>query len=97
MGQTVTVAIRPEKLRICPPGQLTQPVNTLDTEVLTRSYVGSRYEYDVKLGDHVVQVASENGGLAGPVQLSVEPECCRLYPEADVLSEEEQELLTVAH
>ena len=59
VGQTVTVAIRPEKLRICPPGQLTTSVNTLDTEVLTVSYLGSRYEYDVKLGDHVVQVVSD--------------------------------------
>ena len=97
VGQTVTVAIRPEKLRICPPGQLTKSVNTLDTEVLTVSYLGSRYEYDVKLGDHVVQVASDDGGLAGPVQLSVEPECCLLFHEAGVLSEDEQELLSVAH
>ena len=96
VGQTVTVAIRPEKLRICPPGQLTTAVNTLDTEVLAVSYLGSRYEYDVKFGDHVVQVVSDEGGLAGPVQLSVEPHCCLLFHEADVLSTDVQELLTVA-
>ena len=96
VGQTVTVAIRPESLRICPPGQLTSAVNTLNTEVLTVSYLGSRFEYDVKLGDHVVQVASDRGGLTGPVELSVEPDKCLLFHEADVLSTEAQELLTVA-
>jgi iron(III) transport system ATP-binding protein len=94
-GETVTVAIRPESLRICPPGQLTSSVNTLNTEVLTVSYLGSRFEYDVKLGDHVVQVASDRGGLTGPVELSVEPDKCLLFQEADVLSTEAQELLTV--
>jgi iron(III) transport system ATP-binding protein len=97
VGQTVTVAIRPESLRICPPGQLTASVNRLNTEVLTVSYLGSRFEYDVKLGDHVVQVASDHGGLNGPVELSVEPDKCLLFHEADVLSTEAQELLTVGH
>ena len=96
-GQTVTVAVRPEKLRLCPPDSVVTPgVNTLDTEVLTVSYLGSRYEYDVKLGDHVVQVVCDRGGLTGSVRLSVEPDACLLYREADVLSDDAQELLTVA-
>jgi iron(III) transport system ATP-binding protein len=97
VGETVTVAIRPEQLRLC---ALESPApsgaNTLDTEVITVSYLGSRYEYDVKLGDHVVQVVCDRGGLTGPVRLSVEPDACLLYREADVLSDEAQELLTVA-
>jgi iron(III) transport system ATP-binding protein len=97
VGETVTVAIRPEQLRLC---SLESPApsgaNTLDTEVITVSYLGSRYEYDVKLGDHVVQVVCDRGGLTGPVRLSVEPDACLLYREADVLSDEAQELLTVA-
>jgi iron(III) transport system ATP-binding protein len=96
-GQTVTVAVRPEKLRLCPPDSVVTPgVNTLDTEVLTVSYLGSRYEYDVKLGDHVVQVVCDRGGLTGSVRLGVEPDACLLYREADVLSDDAQELLTVA-
>ena len=96
VGQTVTVAIRPENLRLCTPDTPVLPgVNTLDTEVLTESYLGSRFEYDLKLGDHVVQVVCDRGGLTGPVRLSVEPESCLLYPEADVLSDEAQQLLTV--
>jgi len=97
VGQTVTVAIRPEQLRLCPTTTAAAPsINTLDTEVLTVSYLGSRYEYDVKLGDHVVQVVCDRGGLTGSVRLSVEPDACLLYREADVLSDEAQELLTVA-
>jgi iron(III) transport system ATP-binding protein len=97
VGQTVTVAIRPEKLRLCPTTTPATPgINTLDTEVLTVSYLGSRYEYDVKLGDHVVQVVCDRGGLTGSVRLSVEPDACLLYREADVLSDDAQELLTVA-
>ncbi|MGH3638226.1 MAG: ABC transporter ATP-binding protein [Mycobacterium sp.] len=97
VGQTVTVAIRPERLRICPPGQsVATEANTLNTEVLTVSYLGSRYEYDVKLGDHVVQVVSDRSGLTGPVQLAVDPDACLLFHEADVLSAEAQELLTVS-
>jgi iron(III) transport system ATP-binding protein len=97
VGETVTVAIRPEQLRLC---ALESPApsgaNTLDTEVITVSYLGSRYEYDVKLGDHVVQVVCDRGGLTGPVRLSVEPDACLVYREADVLSDEAQELVTVA-
>jgi iron(III) transport system ATP-binding protein len=96
VGQTVTVAIRPEQLRLCGTDSPVSSGNTLDTEVLTVSYLGSRYEYDVKLGDHVVQVACDRGGLTGPVRLSVEPDACHVYREADVLSDEAQELLTVA-
>ena len=96
VGQTVTVAIRPENLRLCTTDTPVLPgVNTLDTEVLTESYLGSRFEYDLKLGDHVVQVVCDRGGLTGPVRLSVEPDSCLLYPEADVLSDEAQQLLTV--
>jgi iron(III) transport system ATP-binding protein len=96
VGQTVTVAIRPEQLRLCAADSPVSSGNTLDTEVLTVSYLGSRYEYDVKLGDHVVQVVCDRGGLSGPVRLSVEPEACLVYREADMLSAEAQELLTVA-
>lgn len=95
-GQTVTVAVRPERLRLCPSDAPVAPgLNTLDTEVLTVSYLGSRFEYDVRLGDHVVQVVCDRGGLTGPMRLSVEPSACLLYREADVSSDDAQELLTV--
>ena len=68
----------------------------LRTEVLTSSYVGSHYEYDVKLGNQVVQVESSRPGLAGQVCLVFEPDHALVYPEAVELSEEERDLLTVA-
>jgi iron(III) transport system ATP-binding protein len=98
VGQTVTVAIRPERLRVCAlDDDGVQPgANRLIADVLTVSYLGSRYEYDLKLGDLVVQVVCDRGGLTGPVRLAVEPDACLLFQEADVLSNEAQELLTVS-
>jgi iron(III) transport system ATP-binding protein len=94
-GQDVTVAIRPEKLRIVPTDRPAGAANALETVVLTSSYVGSRYEYDLKLGHHVVQVESNRPGLRGPVALTFDPADALLYPEAVVPSEEVEELLTV--
>jgi iron(III) transport system ATP-binding protein len=98
VGQTVTVAIRPERLRLCPlDDDRTGPgINRLVADVLTVSYLGSRFEYDLKLGDHVVQVVCDRGGLTGAVRLAVDPDACLVFHEADVLPEEVQDLLTVA-
>ena len=95
-GQEVTVAIRPERLTITPPSADATGVNVLDTEVLTRSYVGSRYEYGLRMGRNIVQVISPNGGLDGDVRLVFDPEDALVYPEATIPSEEAQELMTVA-
>ncbi len=78
-GETVTVALRPEKLEVVPAGQEVAGMNRLNTSVLTSSYVGSRYEYDVRLGNQVVQVESQRPGLAGEVQLVFEPKSALLY------------------
>jgi iron(III) transport system ATP-binding protein len=94
-GQDVTVAVRPERLDVLPADRPADTVNALETTVLTSSYVGSRYEYDLRLGHHVVQVVSTRPGLSGPVTLAFEPAAALLYPEAVVPSEEIDELLTV--
>jgi iron(III) transport system ATP-binding protein len=95
-GANVTIAIRPERLEVVPAGAEIAGVNRLDTQVLTSSYVGSRYEYDVRLGHQVVQVESQRPGLSGGVQLVFEPEHALLYAEKIELSDEERDLLTVA-
>jgi iron(III) transport system ATP-binding protein len=95
-GQGVTVALRPEKLEVVPAGSEVAGTNRLDTEVLTSSYVGSRYEYDVRLGNQVVQVESQRPGLTGKVQLVFEPVSALLYAQKVELSAEERDLLTVA-
>jgi iron(III) transport system ATP-binding protein len=97
VGHDVTVAIRPERLEVQPAGKPATAGNAIETTVLTSSYVGSRYEYDVKLGNHVVQVVSTRRGLAGTVTLVFEPDAALLYPEAVVPSEEAEELLTVVN
>jgi iron(III) transport system ATP-binding protein len=94
-GQTVTVALRPERLEVVPAGQELSGVNRLNTTVLTSSYVGSHYEYDVKLGNQVVQVESQRPGLSGAVQLVFEPQNALVYAEKVELSDEQRDLLTV--
>ncbi|GAA0977600.1 ABC transporter ATP-binding protein [Acrocarpospora macrocephala] len=96
VGQRVSVAIRPERLEILPPGR-TAPadVNVLEADVLTSSYIGSRYEYDLRLGDQAVQVESSRPGLNGRVTLVVEPDACLLYPTVGVLSPDAEALITV--
>jgi iron(III) transport system ATP-binding protein len=95
-GQQVTVAVRPERLEVLPADQAAPPgCSTVDAAVLTSSYVGSRYEYDLRLGDHVVQVESKRAGLTGTVRLVLDPATTLLYPSAEVPSAEAEELLTV--
>jgi iron(III) transport system ATP-binding protein len=95
VGGPVTVALRPERLAVVPAGEEIEGVNRLDTEVLSSSYVGSHYEYDVRLGDQVVQVESNRPGLTGSVQLVFNPEHALLYTEKVELPEDQRELLTV--
>ncbi|MFJ5840448.1 ABC transporter ATP-binding protein [Streptomyces shenzhenensis] len=95
-GETVTVAVRPERLSILTTRDKAAPgTNVIGAEVLTTSYLGSRFEYDLKVGDLVVQVVSDRGGLAGAVNLAVEPDACLVYTNAVELSEDAQALLTV--
>ncbi|MFU8872749.1 ABC transporter ATP-binding protein [Micromonospora sp. SL4-19] len=94
-GQEVTVAVRPERLEALPVGAPAPGVNSLTTEVLASSYVGSRYEYDLKLGDQVVQVSTSRPGLTGAVCLTFPPDQALLYPKAVVPSEEVADLLTI--
>ncbi|MET9685426.1 ABC transporter ATP-binding protein [Streptomyces coeruleorubidus] len=95
-GETVTVAIRPERLSVlASPDQAAPGANVISAEVLTTSYLGSRFEYDLKVGDLVVQVVSDRGGLTGPVSLAVDPAACLVYTDTVVLSEDAQALLTV--
>lgn len=95
-GNAVTVAVRPERLSIVEQSADATGTNVLDTSVLTRSYVGSRYEYGLRLGNSVVQVVSSNGGLAGEVRLVFGADDAIVYRGATVPSSEAQELMTVA-
>jgi iron(III) transport system ATP-binding protein len=95
-GRRVSVAIRPERLEILPAGR-TAPdgVNVLTAQVLTSSYAGSRHDYHLRLGDHVIQAESNRAGLSGDVTLLAEPAACLLYPTTDALPEDVEALITV--
>lgn len=96
VGNEVTVAVRPEQLTITSADIPASGVNVLDTDVLTRAYVGSRYEYALRLGKNVVQVVTQDGTLFGKVRLVFGPEDALVYPDITIPSAEAQELLTVA-
>lgn len=96
VGEDVTVAIRPERLTIIPVTDDSHAVNVLNTQVLTRSYVGSRFEYGLRLGQNIVQVVSQNGTLSGDVRLVFEPGDALLYAGVTIPSQEAQELMTVS-
>ncbi|MEV6811844.1 ABC transporter ATP-binding protein [Micromonospora sp. NPDC051296] len=95
-GQQVTIAVRPERLEALSVDPTAPATNSLTTEVLTSSYVGSRYEYDLKLGNHIVQVSTSRPGLTGTVRLTFKPDEALLYPSTVHPSEEVADLLTVA-
>ncbi|MEU7860434.1 ABC transporter ATP-binding protein [Nonomuraea sp. NPDC049141] len=95
-GQAVSVAVRPERLEILPTGRATPDgVNVLTAQVLTSSYIGSRYEYGLRLGNQIIQVESARPGLAGEVTLLAEPAACLVYPTTGVLPQDVQALVTV--
>ncbi|WP_149827535.1 ABC transporter ATP-binding protein [Streptomyces tailanensis] len=95
IDDSVTVAVRPERLEVTT-AEAAAGANRLTTQVITSSYVGSRYEYDVRLGDQVVQVLSANGGLSGEVALVFDPSHALLYADKVELPEDQRDLLTVA-
>jgi len=97
-GEAVTVAFRPENLHLSatatnvPNGAIVLPV-----DVLTTSYVGSRYEYDLKYGDRVLIAESSAGTVSGAAKLVIPADAVRLYPRADVVSQDAAELMAVTH
>jgi len=79
-GAPVTVAVRPERLSIVVDEPGSRDLNVLDTEVVTTAYVGSRYEYILRLGDVAVQVVSPDGSLTGAVRLVFGPDDAHVFP-----------------
>lgn len=95
IGQEATVAVRPERLTIMSADAPVTKLNILDTEVVTRAYVGSRYEYGLRLGTTIVQAVTQDGSLFGKVRLVFDPEDALVYPDISIPSAEAQELMTV--
>ncbi|MFG3343412.1 ABC transporter ATP-binding protein [Glycomyces sp. NPDC048151] len=95
-GEAVTVAVRPERWEAVRVGAEHAGMNALRAEVLTSSYVGSRYEYHMRLGEHVVRVDSASSRIEGDAALVFGPEDARLFAEAAVPAAAEDALLALA-
>lgn len=75
----VTLAVRPELLEAVPAQREVTGANRLNATVLTSSYVGSRYEYNVSVADQIVQVESQRSIEGDEVQLLFAPGSVLLY------------------
>lgn len=97
-GDLVTVAFRPEKVFLTNSGaELPTDAIVLSADIMTTSYVGSRYEYDLKYGTKTLLVDSTTGGLTGAVRLVVPAEAVRLYARSNVVPKDVAELMAVTH
>ncbi|HEU5025534.1 MAG TPA: ABC transporter ATP-binding protein [Spirillospora sp.] len=96
-GQAVSVAIRPERLKLLTSARTpSDGANVLKARVLNSSYIGSRHEYELRIGTQLVQVLTGRPGLGGDVALSVEPEACLPYPTTEPVSGDVADLTTLA-
>ncbi|RSN69780.1 MULTISPECIES: ABC transporter ATP-binding protein [Actinomadura] len=96
-GSAVTVAVRPERLKVLAGGRAADAdANVLRGEVVTASYVGSRHEYEVRIGDRLVQVSTGRPGLTGELALAAAPDVCLLYPADDAVPADVEALTTTS-
>ncbi|SEJ72204.1 iron(III) transport system ATP-binding protein [Arthrobacter sp. yr096] len=97
-GDSVTVAFRPEKASLAPVEESVPSGHVgLPVEILTTSYVGSRYEYELRYGARTLAVDSKSNTYRGDLMLIVPIEALRLYPRANVVSADAAELMAVIH
>ena len=92
-GSVVTVTIRPEKLELMPSGSApsSPDANVIKARVVSASYVGARYEYELVLGDQVILAESARGGIRDEALVSLDPQNCLVYPfatEEKIVSDE---------
>jgi iron(III) transport system ATP-binding protein len=94
VGAPVTIAIRPERLTIVR-GEPTVEMNVLQTDIVATSYVGSRYEYMLRLGDIAVQAVSPDGSVSGAVRLAFAATDAHIFSGISDPSTEATDLLKV--
>jgi iron(III) transport system ATP-binding protein len=97
-GDAVTVAFRPEKAALAPVADSVPAGHVgLPVEMLTTSYVGSRYEYELRYGARTLAVDSKSKAFHGDLMLVIPIDALRLYPRANVVSKDAAELMAVIH
>lgn len=74
----VTLAIRPERIEVVKSGDT--PPNRVVAQVVTNSYLGSRYLLVVQIGSQQVRVETSTPLSNDQVELSMPPEALSLYP-----------------
>ncbi|MFI2228654.1 ABC transporter ATP-binding protein [Nocardia testacea] len=93
VGGQVTVAVRPERLTLAESSSGVAG-HALAGTVLETDYVGSRFEYQVQVGDIIVQAQHPHGRFTGQVTLALPADGCLLYPGAAPLSEDAKQLIS---
>jgi iron(III) transport system ATP-binding protein len=75
LGGTVTLAIRPEAIRLCEPGR------GVPVEVVDRSYLGDHHRYRVRIGAALVTVQTSHRPVDESwLSIEIPPGCARAYP-----------------
>lgn len=97
-GDAVTIAFRPERTSLEPKGSAvaTRDRIVLGADVLTTSYVGSRYEYDLQLGAKVLIADHHRGDLTGRVDAVLDADAVRIFPRTAVVNETMTNLIIAA-
>ncbi|MFI2228678.1 ABC transporter ATP-binding protein [Nocardia testacea] len=81
-GETVTVAVRPERVTIADTGTAAPATaNRIRAQVKSSSYVGSRYEYTLSVGGTEIVANCLRGDHTGEVDLLIDRDHIFLYPQ----------------
>jgi iron(III) transport system ATP-binding protein len=89
-GTRVVVAVRPEKVRLLDARAAdtgTEP-NILQAHVAERSYVGSRYQYQLEVAGAVLRVETPTELPLPTVWVSIPPDSCAVFPQDEVAGQE---------
>jgi iron(III) transport system ATP-binding protein len=79
-GAHATLALRPERVQILPAGATSgDGVNLLRGKTVTRSYLGSVYQYQLQVGDLLIRADSPVELSSSEVQVRIPPEACALF------------------
>ena len=96
-GTAVTIAIRPENIRLVSSDHPSIAGGSeIKARVLDVAYIGARHEYQLAVGNIVVEAESADAGLSGDVRLLTEAATCWMYPGAAALPDDIADLVQVA-
>ena len=93
-GQSVVVAFRPESAVLLD-GEMAVPAHAfaLETEVLTTSFLGARYEYDLRYGGSVLRVDAATTKVDGRVTVAVDRAAVNVFPADESVRTEIDDLV----